>query len=836
MKVTPYVPHRSRIKTVDAFLPYRRIENKMLVSQRPDQLTALWQCTGPQWCSVDTMQWQHDRLTAALCEMKPHCLVSVYLFKLFETVPCTQSAQATADIVQYVNHTYREKQKEGHNPRYTSLIAITWPVEKEKTQMGLFEKWWGRRKEMSDAMDRLKEERRRFNLAIKQLEVTLEYLHRLNDNQIVQALSLILNHTYLHYDKRNINTVFQSDIQTLEGNPFSPHECSYVKYNGLYHAQLSARANEKFGGLPDYADASLNMVFHKPQLKDYEYCIKTTMRLLRKDQGLAIAKRRRGLIATVEGAKKNPFLNLLIKKPQGKSPEVLHKQLDALVKTVSNSRERIIELTYDVQLWDNDEKELEKQCEDVQAVVQEKLRLRREKLNIKPVYLSMLPGNEYRQCIRMTMATFNATDFLPVDLPRIIVNDQNAARNTIIYKNETDSIMHLDIFDKRAKNWNALVFGDSGSGKSFFVQSILWQYMQYNPQVAIIDYGGQEAGSYRNFVLNNRGTYLEMGEDVDFSINPFEGGLYSDAAMQKPRPGKLNLLLATIERMAGGEQEPFSEKVNYHLQQELRDYYCARDNNARNDCDLDDFARSHLKENATFTIECNRDIYKEIWRFLGTNPYARYVKKRKEISNKDLICFDLEGIRREKRLKDVIIPALLDMITNNLFATGSRDRKKLIVMDEAWKDMRGGQMTEFMEGISRTVRKLNGQITIITQSLNDIVHSPIGGALMVNTSYYYIIGSAHDEDALRKVRVDGDYGRVELDEYDIHRILHQKGKRDAYLVAPFYCGQIRFYPGKEFIAVASTDAEHKNILNAYRKKLGVDYITPQVIEMAKEEL
>ena len=56
-----------------------------------------------------------------------------------------------------------------------------------------------------------------------------------------------------------------------------------------------------------------------------------------------------------------------------------------------------------------------------------------------------------------------------------------------------------------------------------------------------------------------------------------------------------------------------------------------------------------------------------------------------------------------------------------------------------------------------------------------------------------------------------------------------------YVLTPFFCGQLRFFPTKEFIMMATTDPKHKAILEKYKKQLGVEYVTPEVIEIARHE-
>ncbi len=830
------------MKSLENILPYVAVANDFIISQKPNQLTAFYQAFLSYTDSTERMQSIHDKLMQSICDLPPETTVSIYYIKTFEKENIALKPSGR-NIVDYITGTLVNKLTKNPMSQYNCFVTITFPVKRpKKSELELYAKLFAKQNSKraigkENTAELYKEAVRKFGLSLKTFEYSLSgRIHRLASDQILQALSLIVNKKYLK-KITGLSSIFLSDFLINDNGILSPSKPAYIKYNGNYHAIMSMRNTGRWGRLPDKADASINTIFDHPQLKDIPYIIHHSIKVLERNKGLSYAKLRKAFL-TGRGFLAKQFGSFFAKTPEGKTPEELEDLLEQAIDVVEGSYHKFLQQTFQVHLWHNDNDLLDRSLDDFQAVIQEKYRqLRREKINIGAAYFSLFPGNEHINPLNMIMGSFNIADFMPIDLPRNCFTNPTSS-NFIHYNNESESLLKLDIFDDRSKNWNALVFGDSGSGKSFFVQSILWQYSVFTPQIAIIDYGGQEAGSYRNFVLNNHGTYLELSDNSKFSVNFFEGPyLVFDEEEQKMKrsSGKLNLLLNSIEKMAGGEENPFTETIMFHLQREISKYYSDHNNNENNDCSIDDFAETHLKDNRVFVDECKRDIYKEIWRFIGDGPYADYMKKTSDITTKDLICFDLEGIKNEKRLKDVIIPALLDLITKNIFGSSDIGRKRLIIMDEAWKDMRGGKMTDFMEDCVRTLRKKNAALFVISQSLLDIMKSPIGEALMTNTSFYYIVGSAHDATALSKIKVDGASGAVNLSDYDINRILNQKGKQDVYLVAPFYCGQLRFYPSLEFIMVSSTNANHKAILIKHRSKVGARFVTPEVIESAKAD-
>jgi type IV secretory pathway VirB4 component len=226
-------------------------------------------------------------------------------------------------------------------------------------------------------------------------------------------------------------------------------------------------------------------------------------------------------------------------------------------------------------------------------------------------------------------------------------------------------------------------------------------------------------------------------------------------------------------------------------------------------------------------------MYEFIGEGIEQGPYAKFFRATSEIRSKDIICFDLAGLEGHDRLKAVLVPALLSTIMNTIFGSQQKTRKKLCIIDECWKVLNdeNAELKNFMTSLFRIIRKLNGSIDIVTQSFADVLNTDVAKAIITNTSFYYAIGNVHDRNDLAKIQA----GNSRLSEYDIEKIIYQQPKRDFYLLTPFFKGQLRLYPTKEFCMLATTHPPHKEILWKYQKQLGVTYTTPEVIEAARHE-
>lgn len=845
-------------KDISCAVPYRAITNDCIVSTRPDRLTAVLEMHISSINDFQSMQFCHDRLMKSLCEMPSNAVVSVYYIKTFHKPNIPVVGKHKDEVVNFIESVRVEHLSGITSFLHQNYMSITLPIEEEKSEFGLVDKVFTNSaatvNEVQKAASSFKKTLEKLNDVTKTIINGMDgTIYRLTSSQILQFISLLCNHDFVdHYS--GLSSIFKGDFNCTHGGILNTNAPGYVYYGGKYHAVLSQRSIDRKSKLPEKSHAGLNQIFNHRDLKNIPFIIQHSINFIPKQTGISKANVRKGMISSVRSLTKVlPLPEFLMKTPEGINPDILRELIEQAIELVKNSNHRFLEQHFHVHLWDDSLQELNDTIRTFDNAVSSAYKLKRDKYNIKSAFFSLFPGNESINPIKSMIPSFNVADFMPIDMPRFCF-PHPGSKNFIYYHNSVDSLTRIDPFDKRADVWNALIIGGPGSGKSFLAQDILWQYMVYNPQIAIIDRGGAESGSYRSFVMNNQGTYLELNfsSEADFSVNPFDGPFFVRIERDedgkeltvpdmsgKPDPLKSIALLATIERMVceGGKND-ISGVVKAELFALIRQYYTDKSNNPENSCNLNEFAQKYLKDNKKL-LAAGRDLYKELFYFIGEGseegPYARFFKVTKQIKNKDIVCFDLQGISSHPKLKDVLVPALLEMIANNVIGDQRSNRRKFVFVDEAWADLKGGSnVGAFMEELARTIRKLNGQITIISQRFADILDSPIGGALIQCTSYYYFVGSKHDPEPLKYAVATAQGGRKTLSDFDIEQIMTQRSKQEFYLLTPFFCGKLRLYPSKEFAMVATTDAQDKAILRKYQNELGVNYVTPEVMKVAKE--
>ncbi|WP_222853465.1 VirB4 family type IV secretion system protein [Fodinicola acaciae] len=75
-------------------------------------------------------------------------------------------------------------------------------------------------------------------------------------------------------------------------------------------------------------------------------------------------------------------------------------------------------------------------------------------------------------------------------------------------------------------------------------------------------------------------------------------------------------------------------------------------------------------------------------------------------------------------------------------ADPTRTRRHLIYVDEAWTLLRDGTGARFLFRVAKSIRKNNGALVVITQDVDDVLHSDLGRAVINNAATYVLLGQA----------------------------------------------------------------------------------------------
>ena len=400
------------------------------------------------------------------------------------------------------------------------------------------------------------------------------------------------------------------------------------------------------------------------------------------------------------------------------------------------------------------------------------------------------------------MKTNNLADFLPVYGPR-----EGDADPVVIFENRLGGLRSFNPFDPGLPNYNCLVTGSSGAGKSFLNNCILLQEMARNLRVFIIDIGG----SYKKITEALDGQYLEVNLSDQFRINPLD---LSDPKAE-PSDQKIKSLLSICELMVAEDEKSKLPKLDrVLLEKAIIELYA--DGRKRGVVPRLSDLTAALESSDELQL---RALSKMLYTWTGDRPYGRLLDGPGAFRSDARICtFDLKGLSNYPDLQSVMILILTDFILTEV--ERDRDHKKRIILDEAWSLLKSPAAANFMEYCARTLRKSGSGITFITQGVEEIVASPIGPAILNNTATKFVMLQRGDSTVLRNA--------LKLNDQElalIHSLEQRKGEfSEGFLIEGDHRQVIRVSPTPVEYWLSTSDAQDNGLIEELREKEGLGLI------------
>ncbi|MDT0677921.1 TraG family conjugative transposon ATPase [Autumnicola musiva] len=295
-----------------------------------------------------------------------------------------------------------------------------------------------------------------------------------------------------------------------------------------------------------------------------------------------------------------------------------------------------------------------------------------------------------------------------------------------------------DVWDekkRRIRARNFAIFAPTGEGKSFLANNILRQYFEQGLRLVIIDLGG----SYAKFAKLYPGQYivLRYQPGKSLGINPF----YLPNAT-RPAPEHLEeLAVFVLELLSSGVSGAKEETVA--LKKLLQAYY----NSVASPHHLEGFYRFIEREQEDILERLGiHPGYFELQRFLhimseyvGSGLYS-YLFRQQEgqsyrLEEKRLIIFELDEVRDNKEILSIMLKLIKTAIQRSIWS--NRSEKGIILFDEFAKQLKFANVLESVEFYYQAIRKQNGAIGIILQSINQLSANSTAASILENTQVIY---------------------------------------------------------------------------------------------------
>lgn len=292
----------------------------------------------------------------------------------------------------------------------------------------------------------------------------------------------------------------------------------------------------------------------------------------------------------------------------------------------------------------------------------------------------------------------------------------------------------LIIFDRFSlENANEVVFGKSGSGKSFLIKLESMRQFMLGAEVIIID----PEGEYESIAKALGGEYVSFTASSPVKINPFDlSGIYVEGENELGLKilslhGLLKIVMGELDathdaildralmetyRQKGITIDPSTQTNSPPLMEDLYKVLLGMEDPSANELALrlEKFIKGSLS--GLFNQQSNFDI---------TNPFT---------------VFSIKAL--EDQLRPIAMHIILDFVWTKVRKSL---RKRLLVLDEAWYLMKYEDSASFVYGIAKRARKYYLALTTATQDVQDFLSTDYGKAVLSNSSIQVLLKQSSTE-------------------------------------------------------------------------------------------
>ena len=393
----------------------------------------------------------------------------------------------------------------------------------------------------------------------------------------------------------------------------------------------------------------------------------------------------------------------------------------ALREELARGLERFFQFGLYITLAADSVEELDIKTKEIQSLLSSNL------LIVKPATLQMedgfrttLPTGVDKLFITRNMDTTSLASTFPFTSYEI------SHPNGILYGVNTinNSLAIVDRFS--FENANEVVFGKSGSGKSFLVKLEVLRQMMFDAEILIID----PEDEYRTLCHALDGEYINFSKSSEVKINPF--ALLSEDMTDAQLGIKILSLHGLLKTMLG-DMSPTQEAI---LDRAI--VLCYKQ-------------KGITPDPATYKNEppILEDLYKTLLNMEEPDAkdlsfrLEKYVKggfsglfnqqTNYDIKNQ-LTVFSLKQL--EDTLRPIAMHVVLDFIWNRV---RTKLKKRILVVDEAWYLMKYPDSASFLQGIAKRARKYFLGVTTLTQDIEDFLSSDYGKSILSNSSVQILL-------------------------------------------------------------------------------------------------
>lgn len=447
----------------------------------------------------------------------------------------------------------------------------------------------------------------------------------------------------------------------------------------------------------------------------------------------------------------------------GTQNKIILEKIEAILETINrDDHARIIRGQTSVLCWEHDQNQLSNTLSTIKSTLRE--------LDILPYQPAGSSLHRYFQSGYFGFSTdFPEEDLYVTDLKHALclwINNTNYCSDIegILFNDRLNNIpVKKDVWDegkKRIKARNFAIFAPTGEGKSFLANNILRQFFEGGTRLVIIDLGD----SYSKFakLYPDQHVILRYEPGKSLGINPFYIHDPDDLGPQQVEDlaGFLLELSASGLKVARERQVALKKIISSYYQDEKQSH-----------C-LESFCQYVERLQGTFTDSLA--ITKEYFdpghflhimsEYRAGGIYSFLFETREDqtyrLEDKRMIIFELDEVKDNKEILSVMLKLIKSAIQRTIWK--NRSERGIILFDEFAKQLKFENVLESVEFYYQAIRKQNGAIGIILQSINQLPDNSTAASILENTQVIYSLHNEKGYGALHR--------RLNLSTHDLNQL------------------------------------------------------------------
>lgn len=387
-----------------------------------------------------------------------------------------------------------------------------------------------------------------------------------------------------------------------------------------------------------------------------------------------------------------------------------------------------------------------------------------------------------------TLFTSNIASLTP-----ILTGDKGSGAPVLNYVDRGGQLGGVNIFDSPT-NYNFIVIGSSGSGKSYLMADFFTNYLMLGAKIRVIDVGR----SYKHLCDVIGGQNIEFTKESAVCLNFFTNVELDDTGKIHEDEMQTIVPLVGLMAMQAVDTDNASDISTPVLKGFISKAVTKAFKTQQRNAGMQDVVEAleqialEVKQDTGDKEQLLSDLINALHSFGHPDgEFYRYFNGENNLKfRSDFVVIELEEIDSKRLLKSVTLAAISHSI-NTEFFLGDLNQYKILVIDEAWSILENPIVSKFLETMARRIRKYKGASGIITQGFGDFDKSPETRAIYQNSAWKMFL--SQEKDSITAAR---NSGNIAVDETLLYLMGTIKSNPPYYSEILMKNAEERFFVGR----------------------------------------